>query len=131
VNPSSIRVVTTEAAPTPKGHYSQAVIHGGVVYVAGQLPGDPEHPEAPYPESVGAQTGRVLANIAAILEAAGSSLDRVLQMTVYVSDPGHWGEVNEAYGRIMGGHRPARAIVPLKELNWSALEVQVIAAVSA
>lgn len=122
-------VVRTDRAPTPRGHYSQAVVHDGLVYVAGQLPGDPDDPDAPYPSSVQAQTERVLAHIGAILEAAGSSLDRVLQMTVYVADADHWPDVNEAYGRVMGAHRPARAIVPVKDLKGAALEVQAIAAV--
>ncbi len=129
MDPSAIRIVETDGAPIPKGHYSQAVVFGGLVYVAGQLPGDPADPDGGYPASVGAQTERVLANIRAILEEAGSGLDRVLQMTVFVSDPGYWGEVNETYARIMGSHRPARAIVPVNELNGAALEVQVIAAV--
>ena len=128
MSPSDIQIVRTDRAPIPKGHYSQAVVHGGLVYVAGQLPGDPDNPEAGFPESVGEQTERVLSNIRAILEEAGSGLEHVLQMTVYVSEPGHWGAVNEAYGRVMGDHRPARAIVPVKELNGAALEVQVIAA---
>ncbi|NNF26473.1 MAG: RidA family protein [Gemmatimonadetes bacterium] len=124
-----MRLIETSRAPIPKGHYSQAVVHGGLVYVAGQLPGDPADPDGGYPASVGEQTERVLSNIQAILEDSGSGLDRVLQMTVFVSDPGYWGEVNAAYGRVMGSHRPARAIVPVNELNGAALEVQVIAAV--
>lgn len=128
MSPTEIRLIETSRAPIPKGHYSQAVVHGGLVYVAGQLPGDPANPDGGYPESVGDQTRRVLSNIEAILEEAGSGLDRVLQMTVFVSDPGYWGEVNAAYGSVMGSHRPARAIVPVNELNGAALEVQVIAA---
>ena len=122
-------IVRTDRAPTPAGHYSQAVVHNGIAYVAGQLPGDPDDPDAPYPPSVEAQTERVLANIQAVLEAAGSDLSRVLQMTIYVSDIEYWGPVNAAYGRVMGDHRPARAIVPVKDLKGAALEVQAIAAV--
>ena len=122
-------LIQTDRAPTPAGHYSQGVVHGGIVYVSGQLPGDPDQPDAPTPDSVEAQTERVLKNISGVLEAAGSDLGRVLQMTIYVSDPEHWGPVNEAYRRVMGDHRPARAIVPVKDLKGAALEVQAIAAV--
>ena len=124
-----METVRTDRAPTPAGHYSQAVVHNGIVYVAGQLPGDPDNPDAPFPSSVEAQTERVLANIQAVLEAAGSDLSQVLQMTVYVSDMDYWGPVNAAYARVMGDHRPARAIVPVKDLKGSALEVQAVAVV--
>ena len=63
-----------------------------------------------------------------MLHAAGSRLDRVLQMTIYVSDMELWGRVNEAYARVMGDHRPARAIVPVKELHFGTqIEIQAIA----
>ena len=120
--------VHTPHAPQPAGHYSQAIIHNGSVYVAGQLPIDPEDPDAER-GSVGDQTRRVLANVAAILDAAGSGLDRVMQMTIYVSDISQWGEVNKVYAQVMGMHRPARAVVPVKDLHYGyALEVQAIAA---
>ncbi len=65
----------------------------------------------------------------AILEAGGSGLDRLLQVTIYVSDMEHWGEVNEAYARIMGDHRPARAVVPVTDLHHGyAVEIQAIGA---
>jgi 2-iminobutanoate/2-iminopropanoate deaminase len=115
-------------APRPAGHYSQAVVHQGIVYVAGQLGIDPANPKAP-PGSIEAQTERTLANIHAILEAAGSGLDHVLQMTVFVSDMELWGRVNEVCARVMGEHRPARAVVPVKELrNGYQIEIQAVAA---
>ena len=76
------------------------------------------------------QTRRALANVAAILEAGGSGLDQVLQMTVYVSDIDHWPTVNEIYAEVMGDHRPARAVVPVRDLHHGYLvEIQAIAAV--
>ena len=73
----------------------------------------------------------MLRNIGAILSAAGSGLDRVLQFTIYVSDMDFWPEVNEAYAETMGDHRPARAVIPVKSLHYGvALEVQAIAAAS-
>ena len=71
----------------------------------------------------------MLSNIGAILKAANSDLSRVLKMTVYVSDMDYWGAVNTVYARIMGEHRPARAIVPTKELHYGfLLEIEAIAA---
>ncbi len=125
--------VETALAPAPAGHYSQAIVHGGLVYVAGQLPIDPSAGRAARPlGSVGEQTERALRTVQAILEAAGSGLDRLLQVTIYVSDMARWGEVNEAYARVLGAHRPARAVVPVGELHHGyAVEIQAIGAVTA
>ncbi len=124
-----MQLVETGRAPAPGGHYSQAVVHNGFVFVAGQLPIEPGA-QAPRPGSIREQTVQALRNVQAILEAAGSGLDRVVQMTIYVSDMSLWSEVNAAYADIMGAHRPARAVVPVKDLHYGyQLEVQVIAAV--
>ena|SRR5438045_7859109 len=124
-----MKFIITPAAPKAAGHYSHAVVHNGVVYVAGQLGIDPANP-GKAPGSIEAQTEQTLKNIGAILEAAGSGLDHVLQMTVFVSDIELWGKVNETYARIMGDHRPARAVVPVKELHHGyQLEIQAMAAV--
>ncbi|MEX2470671.1 MAG: RidA family protein [Gemmatimonadota bacterium] len=124
-----MRKISTPDAPTPKGHYSQAIVHGGVVYVAGQLAIDPSDPDAE-PGDAGAQTRLIFKNIAAILDAAGSSLDRLLQVTIYVTDVSAWGAVNEAFAEALGDHRPTRAIVPVGPLNRGRdVEVVAIAAV--
>ncbi|MCC6319290.1 MAG: RidA family protein [Gemmatimonadaceae bacterium] len=124
-----MQFVQTETAPVPAGHYSQAVVHNGVVYVAGQLaivPGQSEHAVG----TIGEQTEQTLRNVQAILRAAGSDLDHVLQMTIYISDIALWGEVNAAYVRMMGSHKPARAVVPVKDLHYGyQIEIQAIAAV--
>ena len=123
--------ISTPNAPTPAGHYSQAGVHNGFVFVAGQLPIDPADPSRP-PGSIEDQTARALANVAAILTAAGTGLDHVVQMTVYVSDVSLWGKVNAVYSRVMGDHRPARAVVPSGELRHGMLiEIQAIAALDA
>ncbi len=115
-------------APAPAGHYAQAVVHGGLVFVSGQLPIDPADREQP-PGTIEEQTEQTLRNVGAILEAAGSSLDRVLQMTVYISDVSLWSRVNAAYARVMGAHRPARAVVPVKDLHYGyQIEIQAVAA---
>lgn len=124
-----MKAIETPHAPRPAGHYAQAVVHGGLVFVAGQLPHDPENPGRA-PGDVEEQTERALRNVEAILEAAGSGLDRLLSVTVYVSDVALWPRVNAAYARVLGPHRPARAVVPVKELHHGYLvEVQAVAAV--
>jgi len=126
-----MQAIETRNAPTPAGHYSQAIVHNGVVYVAGQLATDPKDKNRPV-GSIEEQTERTLRNVEAILVAAGSGLDRVLQMTIYISDIDLWGGVNAAYARVMGAHRPARAIVPVKDLHYGyQIEIQAIAATSA
>src|SRR6185369_4100945 len=105
-----IKQVLTDKAPAPGGHYSQAIIHNGLVYVSGQLPIDPATGEKIL-SSIEAQTERALENVSEILKAAGSDLSRVLKMTVYISDIELWGAVNAVYARVLGEARPARAIV--------------------
>ena len=115
--------------PTPKGHYSPGIEHDGLVYVSGQLPMDLKTRE-PYAGDIETQTELALRNVEAVLNAAGSDLDHVLQMTIYVSDIELWGAVNKKYAEIMGDHRPARAIVPVKDLHFDTkIEIQAIAAV--
>ncbi|MEP7338480.1 MAG: Rid family detoxifying hydrolase [Acidobacteriota bacterium] len=124
-----MKYVSTANAPQPGGHYSQATVLHGVVYVAGQLPIDAKTGQKKL-GSIEEQTEQVLLNISEILHAAGSDLSRVLKTTVYVSDIGLWSRVNEVYARIFGDHRPARAIVPVKELHYGfQIEIDAIAAV--
>lgn len=124
-----IEFVETSNAPKPGGHYSQAVIHNGLIYISGQLPIDPVTGEKKL-GSIEEQTEQVLANIRAIVEAAGSDLNHVLRMTVYVSDIELWGKVNEIYARTFGEHRPARAVVPVKDLHYGfKIEIEAIAAI--
>lgn len=116
-------------SPPPAGHYSPAIEHNGLVYVSGQLPMDLET-RVPFTGDIDAQTELALKNVEAVLKAAGSDLGHVLQMTIYVSDMELWGAVNTAYARVMGDHRPARAIVPVKDLHFGTkIEIQAIAAV--
>jgi len=122
--------VTTSNAPCPGGHYSQAIAHNGLVFVSGQLPIDPATGEKIF-GSIEEQTDQVLKNVAVILEAAGSSLDRVLKTTVYVSDIQLWARVNGIYAKFFGDHRPARAVVPTNLLHHGFLiEIEAIAALN-
>ena len=125
-----MEAIFTPNAPKPGGHYSQAVVHNGLVFVAGQLPVDPETGE----KNLGwieEQTLLVLKNTAAILEAAGSGIDMIIKTTVYVSDIGLWDRVNAVYTEFMGDHRPARAVVPTRDLHFGfQIELETVAAVS-
>lgn len=111
-----MKYIHTDAAPQPAGHYSQAVVYGGVVYVAGMLGHDAANPDA----DIGGpaeQARQALRNVEKVLEAAGSGLDCVVRMEIFVSDVEHWGPVNDVYSEIMGDHKPARAIVPVKKFR--------------
>ncbi|MFC1555468.1 Rid family detoxifying hydrolase [candidate division KSB1 bacterium] len=121
--------IFTENAPAPAGHYSQAVVHNGLVYVAGQLPIDPASGEKKL-GTIGEQTEQVLKNMQAILEASGSGLDKVLKTTVYISDIENWGDVNNVYTRYFGDHKPARVVVPTRELHFGfMIEMECVAVV--
>jgi len=124
-----VKLISTLGAPTARGHYSQAVIHAGVVYVAGQLPivpGEPDRKLASFEE----QAARVIDNVAAILEESGSGLDLILKATVYIADVAHWPAFNAVYAERLKGHKPARTVVPVPGLHYGYLvEMDVIAAV--
>lgn len=121
--------IATDAAPAPAGHYAQGVVHGGVLYVAGQLPLDPRTGEV-VGTGIEEQTEQALRNVQAILRAGGSDLDQLLSVTIYVTGRALWAGCNAAFARVLGAHRPARAIVPVPELRHGCLvEIQAIAAV--
>ncbi len=121
--------IQIEGTPIPKGHYSQGIVHNNLVYISGQLPMNLTTREIEK-GSIEAQTELALRNVEAVLLAAGSDLNHVLQMTIYVSEMKLWDKVNTAYARILGEHKPARAIVPVKDLHFGTkIEIQAIAAV--
>ena len=124
-----MKSISTPNAPAAGGHYSQAIVHNGFAFVAGQLPfvpGSSEHKVGTIEE----QTAQTLRNVGAVLEAAGSSLAKTVQMTIYISDMELWGRVNTAYAKVMGDHKPARAVVPVGELHYGyQIEIQAIGAV--
>jgi 2-iminobutanoate/2-iminopropanoate deaminase len=122
------REVRTETAPAARGHYAQAIQHEGLVYVSGQLPIDAVD-DGRRIEGFDAQARQVIANVLAILEAAGSSRDRLLKVTVYVVGIEHWPRFNAIYAEMIGNHRPARTVVPVAELHHGYLvEMDAIAA---
>jgi 2-iminobutanoate/2-iminopropanoate deaminase len=122
-------VVRTEAAPAPfqGAPYSQAISAGGLVFVSGQLALRPGSSEI-VGESIQEQTEQVLQNLKAILEAAGSTLDRLVKTTVYLVDLDDFPGMNEVYARHVGERPPARATVEISSLPSGArVEIEAIA----
>ncbi|HEV2569774.1 RidA family protein [Sphingomonas sp.] len=112
----------------PAGHYAPATAHGGLVFVSGQLPVSPEGEHAPQ-ASFEEQARRAIANMFAVLDAAGSGADRLLKVTVYLVGIERWPAFNAIYAELLGETRPARAIVPVPELHHGYLvEIDAIAA---
>ena len=113
--------------PTPNGHYSQAVIYEGLIYLSGQLPNDKETAL-----SIEEQAIQGLTNTQNILTAARTSMDRVLKTTVYIADIGLWNRVDRIFGEFFGEHRPARTIVPTGPLHFGfQIEMDAIASLDA
>jgi 2-iminobutanoate/2-iminopropanoate deaminase len=123
----SKQVISTPNAPAAIGPYSQAVRAGNLVFVSGQIPLDPATGQL-VGGDIGVQTEQVLENLAAILEAAGSSLAQVVKATVYLRDLGEFGRMNEVYAKFFGENPPARATVQVARLpREAALEIDVVA----
>src|SRR5262245_14568758 len=97
------RVVATAAAPRAIGPYSQAVVAAGLVFCSGQIALDPATGEMVGAGDVREQTRRVLDNLRAVLEAAGSSLDRLVKTMIFLADLADFGQVNEVYASYFGG----------------------------
>ena len=123
--------ISTDAAPAAAGPYSQAIRTGELVFTAGQLGTDPATGEFAG-DDVAAQAEQALANLAAILEAAGSGLDRLVKVTVFLVDIGDWPAVNEVYARRVPEPFPARSAFAVRELPRGArVEIEAVAAVGA
>jgi len=123
-----MREIVTTNAPRPAGHYAQAIVHEGLVFCAGQLPIDPST-GGKRTGSIEEQTEQALRNLAAVLDAAGSRIERVLKTTVFVSDIALWDRVNRVYAKFFGDHRPARSVVPTRDLHHGfQIEIEAIAA---
>jgi 2-iminobutanoate/2-iminopropanoate deaminase len=123
------KVVRTEAAPAPfqGAPYSQAIVSEGLVFVSGQLALRPGGHEI-FGDSIQEQTEQVFANLKAILEAAGTSLDRVVKTTVYLVDLGDFQGMNEVYAKHVGDEPPARATVEISALPSGAkVEIEAVA----
>lgn len=119
-------VVSTDKAPGAIGPYSQAIKAGGLVFLSGQLPLDPASGQ--FPAGIKEQTHQSLTNAAAILEAAGSGLDKVIKTTVFLADMNDFAAMNEVYATFFSGAFPARSAVQVARLPKDALvEIECIA----
>jgi len=124
-----MKFVETEAAPRAVGPYSQAVRVEGLLYTAGQVGLDPATGKL-VDGGVAAETRRVLANLAAVLEAGGSGLDRVVKTTVFLVDLADFKTMNAVYAEAFGEHRPARSTVQVAALPLGAqVEIEAVAVV--
>jgi 2-iminobutanoate/2-iminopropanoate deaminase len=120
--------VQTKNAPQAIGPYSQAIKANGMVYTSGQIALTPEGEMLE--NDVVIQTKQVLKNLSAVLEAAGSSLDRVIKTTIFLDSMDDFATVNEIYAEAFGDHKPARSTVAVKTLPKNALvEIDAIALV--
>jgi len=120
-------VIATEDGPRAIGPYSQAIRANGFVFVSGQVAIDPATQQV-ISGDVSAQTDRVLKNLAAILKAAGTSLEKAVRTTVFLKNIGDFGAVNEVYGRYFSSAPPARSTVEVARLPKDVLvEIDVIA----
>jgi reactive intermediate/imine deaminase len=122
-----MELIASPELPAPAGHYSQAVVAGGLVFVSGILPAlatvDPA-------AAFDAQCASVFEQCEKVLRAAGCGLADVVQCTAYIADVAHWPAFNAAYALAFGAHRPARAVVPVPALHHGFLvEVQLVAEV--
>jgi 2-iminobutanoate/2-iminopropanoate deaminase len=125
--PTVREIIKTASAPEAIGPYSQAVRAVGLVFASGQIPIDPATGEF-VAGGVGEQTEQVLRNLSAVLEAAGTGLDRVVKTTVFLADMNDFAAMNEVYGRYFPENPPARATVQAARLPRDArVEIEVIA----
>ncbi len=123
----TIDFIATDAAPKAIGPYSQGTIANGFIFTAGQIALDPATMEI-VTGDVKAQTERVMTNLQAVLQSAGSSLSQVVKTTVFLSTMDDFAAMNEVYARWFGGHRPARSTVAAKGLPRDVLvEIEVVA----
>jgi 2-iminobutanoate/2-iminopropanoate deaminase len=123
------KVVQTDTAPKALGPYSQAIVAGGMVYCAGQIPLDPASGNI-VAGGVAEQTHQVLRNLRAVLKAAGSDLDRAVKTTVFIKNMNDFAAMNEVYGRpeYFGSAAPARSTVEVARLPRDVLvEIEVVA----
>jgi 2-iminobutanoate/2-iminopropanoate deaminase len=126
----ALRAVHTDRAPAAIGPYSQAVAANGFLFTAGQIPLDPATGQV-IAGDVTAQTERVLDNLGAVLEAAGTSWSAVVRTTVFLHDMNDFPAVNQVYARVLGAARPARSTVQVAALPRGVLvEIDAIAALA-
>jgi 2-iminobutanoate/2-iminopropanoate deaminase len=125
-----MKQILSKTAPAPVGPYSQAIVHGGVAYLSGQVALDPTTGKL-RGDSIEEQTEQVLANLREVLRAAGSDFDQVLRVGVYLTDMQDFPRFNEIYGKALGAARPARSTVQVAALPLGArIEIDCVAVVT-
>lgn len=125
----SVRITHTDKAPAAIGPYSQGIVTGNLLFTAGQIAIDPANGQIVQGD-VTAQTERVIQNLTAVLESAGTSWSEVVKTTVYLQDMADFPRVNEVYGRMIGDARPARSTVQVSGLPRGVLvEIDAVAVV--
>jgi 2-iminobutanoate/2-iminopropanoate deaminase len=125
--PMNKEVVSTENAPKAIGPYEQAIKIGGFVYASGQIPLDPKTGNL-VDGDIAVQTRQVMKNLKAVVEAAGSSFERVVKATVFLKNIGDFAAMNEVYGEYLGQAKPVRSTVAVADLPRGALvEIDLIA----
>jgi 2-iminobutanoate/2-iminopropanoate deaminase len=123
------KIISTDRAPKAIGPYSQAVVMNGFAFLSGQIPLDPSTNQL-IEGDIAAQTERVLENLKSVLEACGSSFEKVVKTTVFLKDMGEFAKMNEVYGRYFAANAPARATVEAARLPRDVrVEIECIAAV--
>ena len=121
-----IRLIDAPGAP-PGGHYSHAAAVGGFLFLSGHLPVPPDGGHDPAADFE-TQAARVLDNLGATLSSAGSSYDRLVKLTAYVTDIDDWPAFDRLYAARVGAHRPARCVVPVPTLHHGyRIEIEAIA----
>ena len=126
----SARTISTDRAPKAIGPYSQGIAASGFLFLSGQVPLDPVTGDL-VQGTVREEVTRVMENLKAVLEAAGSGLDRVVRTTVFLTDLKDFAAMNEVYARYFGAHRPARSTVQVAALPKGArVEIDAIAALA-
>ncbi len=124
-----MNIIATDDAPQAIGPYCQAIKQGGVVYCSGQIPLDPKSMQV-VPGEIEAQTEQVLKNLAAVLQAAGGSLSKIVKTTVFMQNLEDFKKMNAVYERAFGSHTPARSTVQVARLPLDVLiEIECIAVV--
>ncbi|MEA4921079.1 MAG: RidA family protein [Clostridiaceae bacterium] len=126
-----MKIIAHDPNSSNKGHYSPGVISHGMLYISGQLPINPETGKIQEGD-ISAQTQRTLLNVERILNAAGLNKENVVQCRIYIPDMKFWDTINDIYSGFFGTHKPARVIVPSRELHNEALvEIEAIAELEA
>lgn len=123
-----MKIISTDKAAKPLGHYSQAIAQNGFVFLATQLGIDPQNPSKV--GTIEEQTLHALNNVKEILKAAGSDIHKIVKVTLFISDMQHWDIINRIYTEFFGAHRPARGVIPTKDFHKGfQVAIDVIASV--